>query len=332
MSIELPCRGASSPIGRGGGRDTSLSETPHVPDTVRGHWANRLLPAAWQPYARMSRLERPIGWWLLLLPTWWSSALATDAAGRLPNLWHLVLFLIGAVAMRGAGCTYNDIVDRDIDAKVARTRARPIPSGQVSVRQAKVWLVAQALVGLLVLLQFNLFTIVTGVASLVTVAVYPFLKRVTNWPQLGLGLAFSWGALMAWPAIFGSLAWPPVLLYAGAILWTIGYDTIYAHQDREDDALIGVHSTALLFGARTRPMLALFYGGATVLFAAAFFAAGAGWVAYLGLAIGAAHFIWQTATLDIDDPARCLALFRSNREYGLIVFAGLLADALVRVH
>jgi 4-hydroxybenzoate polyprenyltransferase len=309
-----------------------MIETPHVPDTVRGHWANRLLPASWQPYARMARLERPIGWWLLLLPCWWSSALATDAAGRLPNVWHLVLFLIGAVAMRGAGCTYNDIVDRDIDAKVARTRARPIPSGQVSVRNAKISMAVQTLIGLVALLQFNGFTIVTGLVSLVTVVIYPFLKRVTNWPQLGLGLAFSWGALMGWPAIFGSLAWPPLLLYVGAILWTIGYDTIYAHQDKEDDALIGVHSTARLFGANTRPLLVLFYGGATVLFAAAFALAGVGWVAWLGLALGAAHLVWQLAALDIDDPARCLRLFQSNRDYGLIIFAGLVADALVRLH
>jgi 4-hydroxybenzoate polyprenyltransferase len=308
-----------------------MSEAPHVPDTVRGHWANRLLPAAWQPYARMARLERPIGWWLLLLPTWWSSALASDAAHQWPNVWHLLLFLIGAVAMRGAGCTYNDIVDRDIDAKVARTRARPIPSGQVTVRNAKISMVVQALIGLVVLLQFNLVTIVIGIASLVTVAIYPFLKRVTNWPQLGLGLAFSWGALVGWPAIFGSLAWPPVLLYVGAILWTIGYDTIYAHQDKEDDALIGVHSTALLFGRNTRPLLVVFFGGATVLLAAAFWIAGAGWVAWVGLGLGAAHLAWQVATLDIDDPARCLTLFRSNRDYGLIVFAGLVVDAVVRV-
>jgi 4-hydroxybenzoate polyprenyltransferase len=309
-----------------------MIETPHVPDTVRGHWANRLLPASWQPYARMARLERPIGWWLLLLPCWWSSALATDAAGRLPNVWHLVLFLIGAVAMRGAGCTYNDIVDRDIDAKVARTRARPIPSGQVSVRNAKISMAVQALIGLVVLLQFNGFTIVTGLVSLVTVAIYPFLKRVTNWPQLGLGLAFSWGALMGWPAIFGSLAWPPLLLYVGAILWTIGYDTIYAHQDKEDDALIGVGSTALVFGANTRQMLTRFYGGATWLIGWSFVEAGAGWFAILGVLLGALHFFWQIWRLDIDDPTQCLRVFKSNRDYGLIIFAGLVADALVRLH
>ena len=306
------------------------SDIPIIPDAVRGHWADRVLPPSWRPYARMARLERPVGWWLLLLPCWWSSALASDAAHVVPNLWHLVLFLIGAVAMRGAGCTYNDIVDRDLDAGVARTRTRPIPSGQVSVRDAKIFLVAQALVGLLVVLQFNWFTIALGVLSLATVAVYPFLKRFTNWPQLGLGLAFSWGALMGWPAIFGSLAAPPLLLYVGAILWTIGYDTIYAHQDREDDALIGVRSTARLFGTRTRPLLALFYGGATVLFAGAYVLAGAGPIAYVGLALGALHMAWQVTTLDIDDGDWCLRLFRSNRDYGLIVFAGLVADAVVR--
>jgi 4-hydroxybenzoate polyprenyltransferase len=301
-----------------------------VPDAVRGHWADRILPLAWRPYARMARLERPIGWWLLLLPGWWSSTLASGSLHQSPNFWHLALLLIGAVAMRGAGCTYNDIVDRDLDARVARTRARPIPSGQVTVRNAKIFLVAQALVGLVVLLQFNRFAVLLGILSLVTVAIYPFMKRVTDWPQLGLGLAFSWGALMGWAAIFASLALAPLLLYAGAILWTIGYDTIYAHQDREDDALIGVRSTALLFGARTQPFLAFFYAGATVLFAAAYGLAGAGVVAWLGLAVGAVHLAWQVRTLDIADGDRCLRLFRSNRDYGLILFAGLLIDALLR--
>jgi 4-hydroxybenzoate polyprenyltransferase len=304
---------------------------PIIPDAIRGHWADRLLPPAWVPYARMARLERPIGWWLLLLPCWWSSALAADAARVWPNLWHLVLFLIGAVVMRGAGCTYNDIVDRDLDAEVARTRTRPIPSGQVSVRNARIFLVVQALVGLLVLLQFNRFTILIGVLSLAIIAIYPFMKRITDWPQIALGFAFSWGALMGWAAIFRSLAWAPLLLYVGAILWTIGYDTIYAHQDKEDDALIGVRSTALLFGPRTKPLLLLFYGGATVLFAAAFATAGAGLLAYVGLALGALHLAWQVRTLAIDDPDNCLRLFRSNRDYGLIVFTGLVADALLRM-
>jgi 4-hydroxybenzoate polyprenyltransferase len=301
-----------------------------VADAVRGHWADRYLPGAWRPYARMARLERPIGWWLLLWPCWWSSVLATNAAGTLPNFWHLVLFLIGAIAMRGAGCTYNDIVDRDLDAQVARTRSRPIPSGQVSVRNAKIFLAAQALVGLVVLLQFNGFTIALGVLSLATIAIYPFLKRITWWPQIGLGIAFSWGALMGWAAVFGRLDWPPVLLYVGAILWTIGYDTIYAHQDKEDDALIGVRSTARLFGESTPQTVSLFYAGATLFFTAAYLFAGAGIPAYAGLTLGALHLVWQTRTLRIDDPDNCLRLFRSNRNYGWIVFAGLVADSVVR--
>jgi 4-hydroxybenzoate polyprenyltransferase len=306
---------------------------PDIPvaDRVRGHWADRVIPLAWRPYARMARLERPIGWWLLLWPCWWSSVLAADAAGQWPNLWHLVLFLIGAIAMRGAGCTYNDIVDRDLDAEVERTRSRPIPSGAVTVRQAQAFLTAQALVGLVVLLQFNWFTVGLGVLSLAAVAIYPFLKRLTDWPQLGLGIAFSWGALMGWAAIFGRIDIAPLLLYLGAILWTIGYDTIYAHQDKEDDALIGVRSTARLFGERTRPVLTGFYAGASALFTAAFIAAGVGIPAYLGLALGATHLLWQVRTLDIADPDNCLRLFRSNRDYGWIVFAGLLGDAAVRM-
>jgi len=232
--------------------------------------------------------------------------------------------------MRGAGCTYNDIVDRDIDAAVARTRSRPIPSGQISVARAKIFLAAQALVGLLVLLQFNWFTVLLGIASLVTIAVYPFMKRFTDWPQVALGIAFSWGALMGWAALFGRLAAAPLLLYAGGILWTIGYDTIYAHQDKEDDALIGVRSTALLFGARTRPYLAAFYAGATFLFVAAFIAARVGWLGYAGLIVGALHLAWQVAALDIDNPQDCLRKFHSNRDYGLVLFAGLVADCAAR--
>jgi 4-hydroxybenzoate polyprenyltransferase len=302
-----------------------------VADRVRGHWADRLLPLSLRPYARLARLERPIGWWLLLWPCWWSSALAADVAGwRYPNFWHLILFLIGAVAMRGAGCTYNDIVDRDLDASVARTRSRPIPSGAVTVAQAVAFLVLQALIGLVALLQFNRFTVLLGFASLLVVAVYPFMKRVTDWPQAILGFAFSWGALMGWAAVFGSLDAAPVLLYFGGVLWTIGYDTIYAHQDKEDDALIGVRSTARLFGARTRPLLVLFYAGATTLFAAAWWFAGVGPLAWLGLAAGAAHLGWQVATLRIDDADNCLMLFRSNRIYGWIIFAGIVADGFVR--
>jgi 4-hydroxybenzoate polyprenyltransferase len=301
-----------------------------LPDAVRGHWADRWLPPRLRPYARLARWERPIGWWLLLLPCWWSSALATDSLGLLPNPRHLALFVVGAIAMRGAGCTYNDIVDRDLDAGVARTRTRPIPNGDVTLAQARLFLVAQLMVGLFVLLQFNGFTIGLGALSLVTVAVYPFLKRITWWPQVGLGLAFSWGALVGWTATTGSFGWPPLLLYAAAILWTIGYDTIYAHQDKEDDALIGVHSTARLFAGRSVEFIRLFYAGTTLLLTLAFVVVGAGIPAYAGLLLGAFHMVWQTRTLDIDNPDTCLKLFRSNRDYGLIVFAGLVADALLR--
>jgi 4-hydroxybenzoate polyprenyltransferase len=296
-----------------------------------GNLVDTLAPTWTRPYLRLARLDRPIGSWLLLMPCWWSAALA-DIATRdpAPPIWHLVLFFVGAFAMRGAGCTWNDIIDRRIDAKVERTRSRPLPSGQVTVAQAAGFLILQALVGLLVLVQFNSFTIMTGIASLSIVAVYPFMKRITYWPQITLGLAFSWGALMGWAAAFGSLATPAILLYAGSIAWVIGYDTIYAHQDREDDALVGVKSTALLFGTRTRTMLALFYALAVALIGAAGLLAGGGVAFAIGLAVFAAHLGWQIRRLDIDDPGQCLRLFKSNRDAGLILFAGMLADAALR--
>ncbi len=293
-----------------------------------GNWVDRYAPAAIRPYLRLARADRPIGSWLLLLPCWWSAALAAVAAAAGgPNPWHLLLFAVGTVAMRGAGCTWNDIVDRDIDARVERTRSRPLPSGQVSLRAAVAFLVLQALVGLAVLLQFNRFAIATGIASLAIVAIYPFMKRITWWPQIVLGLAFSWGALMGWAAAFGRLDWQAVVLYAGSISWVIGYDTIYAHQDREDDALAGLKSTALLFGERTKPMLAAFFALAVALIGIAGFGAGAGVVFALGLAAFAAHLAWQVRRLDIGDPALCLRLFQSNRDAGLILFAGLVLAA-----
>jgi len=306
-------------------------KTTIVADAVRGHWVDQWLPPRLRPYARLARLERPIGWWLLLWPCWWSTALAADVAHRAyPDPWHLLLFLVGAVAMRGAGCTYNDIVDRDIDAAVARTRSRPIPSGQVSVGQAKLFMLALALIGLIVLLQFNGFSIALGLASLLIVAIYPFMKRISDWPQFVLGLAFSWGGLMGWAASFGRLDWPAVLLYGGAILWTIGYDTIYAHQDKEDDVLVGVRSTARLFGERTKPALLAFYAGALALLACAYAIAGAGPLAYCGLIAAGAHMGWQIVRLDIDDGDRCLQLFRSNTQTGWLVFLGLVADCAAR--
>jgi 4-hydroxybenzoate polyprenyltransferase len=304
--------------------------TGAVADAI-GNWVDTLAPAWLRPYLRLARLDRPIGSWLLLLPCWWSAALAAVAAhARAPSLSHLALFFIGAFAMRGAGCTWNDIVDRDLDASVERTRSRPIPSGQVSVGQAGLFLVLLALIGLAVLIRFNGFTIALGIASLAIVVVYPFMKRITYWPQIVLGLAFSWGAPMGWTATFGSLGLPPLLLYAGSISWVIGYDTIYAHQDREDDALIGIKSTALLFGERTKPMLALFYSLAVILLGAAGFSAGAGFVFALGLLTFAAHLAWQIFRLDIGDPDNCLAVFKSDRDAGLILFAGLLLDAALR--
>ena len=296
-----------------------------------GNWVDTLAPSWSRPYLRLARLDRPIGSWLLLLPCWWSSALAAVAAHAVaPRMTHLILFFIGAFAMRGAGCTWNDIVDRDLDSSVERTASRPIPSGQVSVVSAAAFLLAQALIGFVVLITFNGFTIALGVASLAIVAVYPFMKRITYWPQIVLGLAFSWGALMGWAAVFGRLDFAPLLLYAGSISWVIGYDTIYAHQDREDDALIGIKSTALLFAERTKPMLVIFYGAAVILLGAAGFAAGAGLVFALGLAAFAAHLGWQIARLDIADPDNCLAVFKSDRDAGLILFAGLVLDAALR--
>jgi 4-hydroxybenzoate polyprenyltransferase len=296
-----------------------------------GNWVDRLAPVRARPYLRLARLDRPIGSWLLLIPCWWSAGLAAIAAHeRGPNPAHIVLFFIGAFAMRGAGCTWNDIVDRDLDRKVERTRSRPIPSGQVSLAGAAVFLVAQALIGLAVLLQFNAFAVATGTASLAIVAVYPFMKRITYWPQIVLGLAFSWGALMGWAGALGGLDSRPLLLYAGAIAWVIGYDTIYAHQDRDDDALIGIKSTALLFGDRTKPMLTIFYGLAVVLIGIAGARAGAGALFGLGLAAFAAHLGWQIMRLDIRDPDLCLAVFKSDRDAGLILFAGMLADAFWR--
>ena len=296
-----------------------------------GNWVDSIAPLWLRPYLRLARLDRPIGSWLLLMPCWWSAGLAAIAAGRgYPDPWHCLLFFIGAFAMRGAGCTWNDLIDRDLDAKVERTRSRPIPSGQVTAKQAAAFLVIQALIGLAVLLQFNPFTILVGILSLATVAIYPFLKRITYWPQIGLGLAFSWGALMGWPAAFGRLDLAALVLYAGSIAWVIAYDTIYAHQDREDDALIGIKSTAILFAERTKPMLGFFFALSVALIGWAGWLAGAGLIFAIGLAAFAMHLAWQVRRLDISDPALCLRLFKSNRDAGLILFAGMILDAAVR--
>jgi 4-hydroxybenzoate polyprenyltransferase len=296
-----------------------------------GNWVDTIAPAWSRPYLRLARLDRPIGSWLLLMPCWWSVALAAGVAHELRSLpFDIALFFVGAFVMRGAGCTWNDITDRDLDARVERTRSRPIPAGQVSVTQALVFLAAQALIGLAVLLQFNRFAVWTGIAALLIVAIYPFMKRITWWPQIVLGLAFSWGALMGFAATFGRLDATAFVLYAGSIAWVIGYDTIYAHQDTEDDALIGIKSTARLFAERTRPALAGFYALAVVLIGVALVLAGARFAAWIGLAAFAVHLCWQLSRLQIHDPALCLRLFKSNRDAGLLLVAGLLVDAVMR--
>jgi 4-hydroxybenzoate polyprenyltransferase len=302
-----------------------------VPDAVARHWVDRHAPLTLRPYLRLARIERPIGWWLLLLPCWWSAALAAVAAGKpFPDPVHCLLFWIGAVAMRGAGSTYNDIVDRKLDARVERTRWRPLPSGQVSVARAAAFLAALALVGLLVLLQFNRFAVLTGFASLVWVALYPFMKRIIWLPQIVLGLAFAWGGLMGWAAEFGSLSLAPVLLYLAAVAWTVGYDTIYALQDIEDDEVAGIKSSARLFGEKVRPAVAVCYGIALALLAGSVLLVKAGPIAWIGAAGFAAHLAWQVHALDARDGVLALKLFRSNRDAGLILFAGLSLDALAR--
>ena len=300
--------------------------TGAVADAARDNWVDRFAPGPTRPYLRLSRADRPIGTWLLLIPCLWALALAGGAGGFRPwDLWLALSCGIGAFLMRGAGCTWNDITDRDIDAAVTRTRSRPIPSGQVTVKGALVWMAAQSLIAALILFTYNGLAIALGIASLALVAIYPFAKRFTWWPQVFLGLAFNWGALLAWAAHAGAIPPAALLLYAAGIAWTLYYDTIYAHQDREDDALIGVKSTARLFGAQTRPWLRGFFVLTILLFGAAVVLAHAPQGRPLAMAVALAgvwamgwHITWQMARLDLDDPASCLRAFRANRDAGLI--------------
>lgn len=300
---------------------------PDASDIPRESWVDRFAPARARPWMRLARLDRPIGTWLLLLPCWWSMALATASGPHpaWPNPSYLLLFAVGASLMRGAGCTWNDITDREFDAQVARTATRPIPSGEVSVRGAMIFLMLQMLLGLAVLVSFNPFAIAVGAASLLLIFPYPFMKRATWWPQAWLGLTFNWGALVGWAAVAGSLSPAPLLMYAAGFFWTLGYDTIYAHQDKEDDALIGVKSSARRLGGRTRPFLFLFYGVTVILLAASGWAAGMAWPFYVGLAAAALQLTWQAAEVDIDSPQDCLAKFKSNKWFGLILLAGIIA-------
>jgi 4-hydroxybenzoate polyprenyltransferase len=301
-----------------------------LPDARPASLVLRLTPDFALPFVQLARLDRPAGWQLLLAPCWEGTALAGLAVHRGPNLWHLVLFLIGAIAMRGAGCTYNDILDRKLDAQVERTRNRPLPSGRVTIRAATAFLVAQALIGLAVLLSFNFFSIWLAIASLAIVAVYPLMKRVTSWPQAALGLAFSWGALIGWAATFASLAAAPILLYASAFAWTIGYDTIYALQDARDDAIVGIRSTARLFGSHLALGVAAFYAATAALALAAIMAAGGGAIALIGWFAFCAHLAWQASQVEGANPATALRLFRSNRDAGLILFAGIALQGWLR--
>ncbi len=309
-----------------------------VADAPLGNWVDRWAPAATRPYLRLSRADRPIGTWLLLIPCWWGLALAiaADPAGpRWQDLWIALGCGIGAFVMRGAGCTWNDITDRHIDAQVARTRSRPLPSGQVTVKQALIWMVAQTLAGAAVLLTFNLTAILSGIAALLPVAVYPFAKRFTWWPQAFLGVAFNWGIFVAWAAHADSLSLPPLLLWLSAIAWTLFYDTIYAHQDKDDDALIGVKSTARLFGDAATPVwlrrflvLTLLLAGAAAVLALVEGPMPALALAILGLTAFGWHLQWQLSRLDTANPALCLRLFRSNRDAGLILALFLAGAAL----
>jgi 4-hydroxybenzoate polyprenyltransferase len=284
------------------------------------------LPRWAEPYARLARLDRPIGTWLLLFPGWWGIALAGP---RWPDLWLMLLFAIGAMAMRGAGCTLNDIADRHYDGQVARTRLRPIPSGRVSVPQAIAFMILQLAIGAAILFSLNRLSIILGLAVLALIGTYPYMKRITYWPQLFLGLNFNWGALIGWAAVTGSLSWPPVLLYLGGICWTLGYDTIYAHQDKEDDARIGVKSSALALGDRTRPFLFVFYGAAVAFWLAAGLASGLTSFFLLGLAPAGVQLCWQAIKVDTENPIDCLGKFRSNRFAGWLLLAAIVGGHVV---
>lgn len=307
--------------------ETNTSATPDGPATdIRDqNLLIRLAPNRVRPYLLLLRLDRPIGAWLLLLPCWWGVALASPGV---PDWRLLLVFFVGAFTMRGAGCAYNDIIDHDIDAKVARTALRPIPSGQITANQAFVFFIIVCLLGLLVLLQLNTFAIWVGFASLIPVAIYPFMKRVLDFPQLFMGLAFNWGALVGWAAVTGELAGPAVLLYLGGVMWAVGYDTIYGHMDKKDDELVGVKSLALKLGDNTRPWIGVFYALAIIMLVGAGYVANTGWAFYPLMLAGAGHMTWQVARVDFDNPADCLAKFRMNRDFGLVVFAATVAGQL----
>jgi 4-hydroxybenzoate polyprenyltransferase len=284
----------------------------------------RLLPVRFIGYAQLARLDRPIGTWLLFLPCFWGLAMASAQYHSYPPIGMIALFAFGALVMRGAGCTVNDIADRDIDAQVARTAQRPLPSGRVRLTQAIRFLIMQLLLGLLVLVQFNMLTVMLGIASLALVAIYPFMKRITYWPQFFLGLTFNWGALMGYSAVAGELSPAAWALYGAGIFWTLGYDTIYAHQDREDDALLGVKSSALRLGQATGRALIVFYAAMLGLLIMAGLWGHMSLLYWIGMVVTGWHLAMQIYQLDINRADVCLRLFRSNRDTGLIVGAAIL--------
>ncbi len=310
-----------------------VQETQAIPaDAIAQSWVDGA-PPSWQPYLRLARLDRPIGTWLLFWPCVFGLALGADGNRSFLSTprdwWLLILFGIGAIVMRGAGCTYNDIVDRDIDAKVARTHARPIPSGAVRIKQAWMFAAIQCAIGFLILLCLNWYAIAIGVLSLLLIAAYPFMKRVTWWPQAWLGLTFNWGVLLGFAAQEGRTSAADLVLYAGCVFWTLGYDTIYALQDIEDDALAGVKSTARLFGTHARVWVFLFYIMAFALIAAAgVFGFRQSIVAALLLPV-LAHFIWQVRRIDLDAPQSALRLFRANRDAGGLIALAYLAASWI---
>lgn len=305
----------------------SSANSNSASDIRPDHWVERMAPPRFRPYLRLARLDRPIGTWLLLIPCWWGVALATSTLPGVtwPDPILFVLFAIGSLVMRGAGCCWNDIMDRDFDGRVARTALRPIPSGDITVRQAIAFMAFLMFIGFLVLIPLNLFAGAVAVSAIGLVVIYPLMKRVTYWPQFFLGLAFNWGALVGWVAVTGGLSLPAVLLYAAGIFWTLGYDTIYALQDKEDDVMIGVKSTALKFGDNARPWLWGFYIATAGLLAATGWAAGLDWPYYAALSVGAGHLVWQLVTINIDSPVDCLAKFHANRYFGFIILAGMIA-------
>ena len=295
-------------------------------DITPGDWVDRWTPPFIRPYMRLARADRPIGAWLLLIPCWWGLALASNGW---PDWSFIALFFVGAFVMRAAGCTVNDLADRNFDRVVARTANRPIASGQLTVFHATVFLVILLIIGLAILLQFNTITIYLGVASLLLVVIYPFMKRFTYWPQAFLGLTFNWGSLMGWTTISGELNAPALWLYAAGVCWTLGYDTIYAHQDKTDDLLVGVKSTALKFGEHTLIWLILFYCATIILLGTIGVLMDLAWPYFVGLSVGAGHFLWQLLTVNLDIPVSCLKVFKSNRDFGLIIFGSIILARVI---